>query len=78
MIKTRLQIPHAFQQQLSHKKVPTLCNAIPCYEALAQHWEEYQVSHPETYDIIEKGLKKMAEYKNCMDLVPAYVLAMGK
>ena len=78
MIRTPLQIPCAFLQQLSHKKVPTLCNVITCYEALAQHWEEYQVSHPETHDIIEKGLEKMAEYKNHMDLVPAYVLAMGK
>ena len=78
MIETQLQIPHAFQQQLSHEKVPTLCNANPCYEALVQRWEEYQVLHPETYDIIEKGLEKMAEYKNHMDLVPAYVLAMGK
>ena len=43
-----------------------------------RRWEEYQVSHPETHDIIEKGLEKMAEYKNRMDLVPAYVLAMGK
>ena len=60
------------------EKVPTLCNAIPCYEALAQHWEEYQITHLEADKIIQKGLDKMAEYKNCMDLVPAYILTMGE
>ena len=59
------------------KKYP-LCNAIPCYEALAQRWEEYQIKHPEADEIVQKGLDKMAEYKNRMDLVPAYLLAKGQ
>lgn len=72
-----MQVPHTFQQQLSHKKTPTLCNAIPAFEALRTKWEEYQDEHPETQHIIQPGLDKLAEYRNCIELVLAYVLAMG-
>lgn len=72
-----MQVPHAFQQQLSHEKTPTLCNTIPVFEALRTKWEEYQIAHPETQHIIQPGLDKLAEYRDRADLVPAYVLAMG-
>ncbi|KAG1774935.1 hypothetical protein EV702DRAFT_973833, partial [Suillus placidus] len=29
-----LSVPHAFQQRLSAEKTPTLCNAIPAFEAM--------------------------------------------
>ena len=72
-----MQVPPAFQQQLSHEKTPTLCNAIPAFEALRTKWEEYQDEHPEMQHVIQPGLDKLAEYQNHIELVPAYVLAMG-
>lgn len=71
------QIPHAFQQRLSDEKTPTLCNAIPAYEALARQWEKHQVQHPETREIVQKGLDKLNEYNNRMKMVPEYVLALS-
>lgn len=41
-------------------------------------WRRQQAEHPETSQIIQKGLDKLSEYRERMDLVPAYVLAMGK
>lgn len=71
------QIPHAFQQIMSHEKIPTLCRTLPAFYALTQKWEEYQEEHPETFDIVQKGLNKLDEYHDRADAVPAYVLAMG-
>lgn len=72
------KIPHAFQQQLSHEKTPTLCNAFPAFEGMKQLWEDHQLEHPETYDIIQEGLNKLEEYRDRADDVPAYVFAMRK
>lgn len=73
-----LKVPHAFQQHLSHEKTPTLCNAIPAFEAMTTVWEQHQHDHPETAHIVQKGLDKLEEYRDRTDLVPAYVLAMGE
>lgn len=40
-------------------------------------WEAQQEELPETVDIIEQGLIKLNEYKELIDEVPAYRLAMG-
>ena len=72
-----MQVSHAFQQHLSYEKTPTLCNAIPSFEALKSKWEEHQVLHPKTAHIVQPGLDKLANYRGRTELVPAYVLAMG-
>lgn len=72
-----MQIPHAFQQRLSAEKTPTLCEALPAFEAMKKKWEEQQVENPESAYIIDAGLDKLETYRDCAALVPAYVLAMG-
>ena len=70
-------MPHAFQQKLSAEKTPTLCNAIPYYDAMMRVWEKHQSDHPETSHIIDEGLDKLESYVTRASLVPAYTLAMG-
>ena len=57
--------------------MPTLCNAIPSFEAVKTKWEEHQIDHPEMSHIVQQGLDKFTDYQSRMELVPAYVLAMG-
>lgn len=71
------KIPHAFQQLLSHEKIPTLYHTLPAFEALKQKWTECKEDHAECTQIIEKGLQKLEDYSDRIDVVPAYVLAMG-
>ena len=71
------KIPHAFQQWLSYEKTPTLCHAIPAFEAMLNIWQRYQQSQPETADIVENGLDKLRDYIDRLDNVPAYTIAMG-
>lgn len=73
-----MQIPHAFQQILSHEKIPTLCGTLPAFHALFQRWEEYIEDNPEHAQVIQQGLDKLSEYNDCAESVLAYVLAMGK
>lgn len=44
---------------------------------MAIKWEEYIEEHPNLRRIVEAGLDKFGTYKDRVDLVPAYVLAMG-
>ena len=44
---------------------------------MKQKWEEHQEDHPDTANIVQQGLDKLADYQNRVDDVPAYVLAMG-
>ena len=37
-LTTLYKVPHVFQQQLSHEKTPTLCVAIPSFEAMMSTW----------------------------------------
>jgi len=78
IILNDFQVPHAFQQQLSSEKTPTLCNAFPAFEGMKQVWKEHQVEHPETCNIVQEGLDKLDDYRDRADHVPAYVLAMCK
>ena len=41
-------------------------------------WENQQTERPEAVHIIQAGIDKLEEYRDHADLVPAYVLAMGK
>ena len=71
------QVLHAFQQQLSYETTPTLCDAIPSFEAMAQVWEDQISDHLEMADVIQAGLDKLDVYIDHTDMVPAYVLAKG-
>ncbi|KAF8882753.1 hypothetical protein CPB84DRAFT_1634750, partial [Gymnopilus junonius] len=75
-----LLVPFAFQQCLSAEKTPTLCDAIPSFEAMIQAWTDYQkefYDDPE-YDVIQKGLDKLMAYREHTELVPAYVISMSE
>jgi hypothetical protein len=72
-----LEVPHAFQQQLSFEKTPTLCDAIPSFEAMGVTWEDRKSDYPEAAEIIDAGLEKLDVYRQRAELVPAYVLAMS-
>ena len=41
-------------------------------------WNEQKEEMPEVAPIIDAGLSKLDEYRSWADLVPAYVVAMGK
>ena len=62
------------------EKTPTLCHSVPTFECLIRKWEELR-DDPKTsvkfYDVIEAGLKKLEDYQEHTDDVPAYVIAMG-
>jgi hypothetical protein len=57
--------------------MPTLCHALPAYEAMITKWQELKQTFPEASDIIQEGLDKLDIYENYTDLTPAYSLAMG-
>jgi len=71
-----LEIPHAFQQILSFESTPTLGDAIPAYEAMANAWKKYQTANPLLAPIVEAGLEKLGGYRDRAEVVPAYTLAM--
>ncbi|KAJ7691514.1 ribonuclease H-like domain-containing protein [Mycena olivaceomarginata] len=77
VFKKILDVPHAFQQKLSAEKTPTLCNALPAFEAMINKWQQMQLDNPETADIIQKGLDKLGSYQDRLEHVPAYILAMS-
>lgn len=72
------KIPHAFQQMLSHEKVPTLCLMLPAFEALKLKWKEFIEDHESFACIVTKGLEKLEDYEERIDFIPAYILAMGR
>jgi hypothetical protein len=67
-----------FQQRLSSEKTPTLCDTIPSFKVMVQKWIEKQEEDPETHAIIQQGLNKLDNYREQVNLVPAYVVAMSK
>jgi len=70
-------VPEAFQQKLSAEKTPTLCNALPAFDAMVSVWKEMQESMDEPYfDIIQAGIDKLDAYHNRAELVPAYMISM--
>ncbi|KAG2338125.1 hypothetical protein BDR05DRAFT_894155 [Suillus weaverae] len=66
-----LSVPHAFQQQSSAEKTPTLCNAIPAFEAMLN-------DDPDLAIVIQPGLNKLNDYQSRIADVPAYALAMSQ
>ncbi|KAH7904017.1 hypothetical protein BJ138DRAFT_1019726, partial [Hygrophoropsis aurantiaca] len=72
-----LQVPHAFQQKLSAEKTPTLCHAIPAFEAMKRVWTAQKDANYNTTDIIKSSLNKLSFYKHRTTIVPAYTLAMS-
>ncbi|KAJ6610156.1 ribonuclease H-like domain-containing protein, partial [Mycena sp. CBHHK59/15] len=71
-----LAVPHAFQQKLSAEKTPTLGHALPAFEAMISAWQKQQLSHPETADIVQKGIDKLESYRDRVKEVPVYILSM--
>ena len=69
-------MPYAFQQHLSAETTPTLCDAIPSFEAMKNVWNELKVKMPDVAPIIDAGLSKLEEYCSRANLVLAYVIAM--
>lgn len=57
--------------------MPTLCEALPSFEAMKVRWEQQQREMPEAAHIIAAGLEKLEEYHEYTGPVPAYTLAMG-
>ncbi|KAL4254558.1 Zinc finger BED domain-containing [Pleurotus pulmonarius] len=74
--KLILSVPHAFQQKLSAEKTPTLCDTIPCYEAMSKKWESLQAELPALSTVIQQGLDKLEVYRDRAEVTPAYVLAL--
>ncbi|KAI0042416.1 hypothetical protein FA95DRAFT_1500126, partial [Auriscalpium vulgare] len=77
MYRGILEVPHAFQQRLSHEKTPTLANALPAFEAMISVWSEQMHETPVLAGIITKGITKLMGYRERVDAVPAYTLAIG-
>ncbi|KAJ7701897.1 ribonuclease H-like domain-containing protein, partial [Mycena rosella] len=71
-----LAVPHAFQQKLSAEKTLTLGHALPAFEAMISAWQRQQRSHPETADIVQKGIDKLESYRDRVQDVPVYILSM--
>ncbi|KAH6899556.1 hypothetical protein BKA70DRAFT_1103998, partial [Coprinopsis sp. MPI-PUGE-AT-0042] len=71
-----LEVPHSFQQLLSHEKTTSLGRALPAFEALKESWEKLKRDDPNTADIINAGLDKLSDYRELAEEVPAYVMAM--
>ena len=67
-----------FSNGCHRKKTPTLSLAVPLFHAMTATWVKQAEEMPEVYSIIQAGLEKLESYRVRMDLVPAYVLAMGK
>ncbi|KAF8149814.1 hypothetical protein B0H34DRAFT_633403, partial [Crassisporium funariophilum] len=73
-----LLVPFAFQQRLSAQKTPTLCDAIPSFEAMIRTWRDMQSEFFGAAEeaVIEKGLDKLSVYLERAELVPAYIISM--
>ena len=49
--------------------------ALPAYKALRLRWEEFQDNNPNTQNVIQPGLDKLAEYQVFARNTPAYYIA---
>ncbi|TFK68776.1 hypothetical protein BDN72DRAFT_768836, partial [Pluteus cervinus] len=73
-----LLVPDAFLQKLSSEKTPTLCNALPCFDAMIRVWTDQQDNWgPKVSTIIQAGIDKLEVYRGRLAAVPAYAIAMG-
>lgn len=72
------KVPHAFQQRLSAEKTPTLCDAVPSFESMLRAWQRQKAEWPHLAPVINAGMEKLASYRDRLEDVPAYVLAMSK
>jgi hypothetical protein len=75
---TACQVPFAFQQKLSAHKTPTLCDAIPSFEAMLSIWTKMQENAQLSESlVIQEGLDKLTVYRDRTNPVPAYAIAMS-
>ncbi|KDR68045.1 hypothetical protein GALMADRAFT_1354835, partial [Galerina marginata CBS 339.88] len=79
IVQEILLVPDAFQQKLSAEKTPTLCNALPSFDAMVHIWknQQKQFGYPFS-DIIQEGIDKLDAYHSRIELVPAYVISMSE
>ncbi|RXW12705.1 hypothetical protein EST38_g13150 [Candolleomyces aberdarensis] len=71
-----LQVPHAFQQKLSHEKVPALYQALPHFHRMIAAWERQKELMPHYRNIINMGIEKLTDYVEEIEEIPAYTLAI--
>ncbi|RXW21072.1 hypothetical protein EST38_g4780 [Candolleomyces aberdarensis] len=71
-----LRIPHAFQQKLSHEKIPTLYQALPHFHRMIAAWQSKKAVMPRYRTVIDAGIAKLEEYLDEIDDIPAYTLAI--
>ncbi|KIK54987.1 hypothetical protein GYMLUDRAFT_249010 [Collybiopsis luxurians FD-317 M1] len=55
-MKLALEVPHMFRQRLLAEKTPTLCDAIPAFEAMFGKWSQSCLAHP----IIDSAIYTLA------------------
>ena len=61
------------------ERVPTLQNTIPVFKAMADSWERLKEdpSIPDdAVDVIDAGLEKLNDYRERINCVPVYRLAI--
>ncbi|KAF9537663.1 hypothetical protein CPC08DRAFT_651679, partial [Agrocybe pediades] len=79
LIASPCSVPEAFQQKLSAEKTPTLCNAVPAFDAMVSMWKSYQTDMGYPFDdAIQEGIDKLNAYHDRIRLVPAYTMSMCK
>ncbi|KAJ2921800.1 hypothetical protein H1R20_g15297, partial [Candolleomyces eurysporus] len=71
-----LRVPHAFQQKLSHEKIPTLYQALPHFHRMVGAWKRKKEEMPQYRNIINVGISKLEDYLDNIKDVPAYTLAI--
>lgn len=78
-VSSYFKVPDAFQQKLSAEKTPTLCNALPSFDAMVRIWQEQQRTFEEPFStVIQKGIDKLDAYREIVQLVPAYTISMSE
>jgi hypothetical protein len=70
------KVPHAFQQLLSYEKIPTLYQALPHFHRMVAAWERKRELMPRYENVIDAGIKKLQDYLDNIEGIPAYTLAI--
>ncbi|RXW14039.1 hypothetical protein EST38_g11815 [Candolleomyces aberdarensis] len=63
-------------QLLSYEKIPTLYQALPHFHRMVAAWERKKESMPRYENVIDAGIKKLQDYLDNIEGIPAYTLAI--
>lgn len=64
---------------LSAEKTPTLYGTLPAFQKLISRLQKLRSEEDlEVYDIIQDGIRKLEQYQQETESVPAYTLAISK